>query len=180
MTAALNYLIPDGSMPQSAMQEEISKAYVHMVASAAGLTLQRWDTDYGAVDLTLKSYVDYGAPGGYQPAFDVQLKATYQDLGTGDSFGWPINRRTHEKLTNPNRANLSCLAVLALPEEPTLWLNHDTAGLLARSHMYWLRADGFPDLRPGAESVTVTIPKGNRFGPKEALEFMEEAGHRWA
>ena len=180
MGPVLDYVIPEGSLPQSAMQEEISKAYVQMVASAAGITLQRWDTDYGAVDLTLKSLVNYPVPGGYQPSFDVQLKATYTDLGNKDDFPWPVDRRTHEKLTAPNRNVLACLAVLSLPKEPYLWLNHDKEGLLAKSHLYWIRATDIPPLQSGAKSVSARISKLSRFGPKEMLEFMEEASRKWS
>lgn len=180
MTASLEYVIPEGSLPQSAMQEEISKAYVQMVASAAGVTLTRWDTDYGAVDLTLKSLADYGVDYGYQPQFDIQLKATFTDLGQDSTFKWQVNRRTYEKLTHPRRSTPACLAVLSLPETPQLWLNHNVDGLLARSHMYWVKASDMTKIKDGAKSVSVKIEKSSRLGPKEVLEFMKEASQQWA
>lgn len=179
MTEAATLVLPEGSMPLNAMKEEISKGYIQMVASAAGLTILRWDTDYGAVDLSLKSYVDYGHLGGFQPSIELQLKATAQDLGNRDDFAWSIDRRTHEKLTHPHRNIPAFLTVLALPEDPALWLNHDEEGILARTTMYWVRAAELPSMDQDAQSVTVRIPKSNRFGPTEVLTLMEEASRQW-
>lgn len=174
-----DYEIPEGSLPQTSMQEEISMAYVHMVTSAAGLTLLDWKTDYGAVDVTVKSLADYGCNGGFQPQFDLQLKATTQDLGQNPAFSWPVDRRTHLKLANPNRASLAVFAVLQLPREPQLWLNHNTHGLLARSHMYWIRGSAFPPISDEAQSVTLHINKQDRFDATQALLLMKEASERW-
>lgn len=181
MTMTVTHTVPDGSLPQTAMQEEISKAYVHMVASAAGLTLLDWKTDYGAIDVTVKSLVNYGCVGGYQPQFDLQLKCTFQDNSNsgGDHFSWQVNRRTHEYLTNPNRANLAVFGVMVVPEEPGLWLAHNTEGLLARSHMYWIRGRDFPPLPDGQDSKTLSIPKTNLLSASSMLELMREASERW-
>jgi hypothetical protein len=163
------------------MQEEISKAYVHMVASAAGVTLLDWRTDYGAIDVTVKSLVDYSCIGGFQPQFDLQLKCTFQDGSNrqGDHLSWQVNRRTYEKLANPNRATPAILGVMVVPEEPGLWLDHNTEGLLARSHMYWIRAKDFPSLPDGQESKTISIPKANILSAGAVLNLMQEASERW-
>lgn len=176
----VTHTVPKGSLPQSAMQEEISKAFVHMVASAAGLTLLDWKTDYGAIDVTVKSLVDYDCIGGFQPQFDLQLKSTFQeDRDKGDHFSWQVDRRTYEKLTNPNRANPAVFGVMVVPEEPGLWLAHNKEGLLARSHMYWLRGQDFPALPAGQDSKTIMLPKANLLTASSMLELMQEASERW-
>lgn len=179
MTTTPTFVLPSGSLPQTAMQEQLSIAYVHMVATAAGMTLMRHDTDYIGVDLTLKSLVRRQIPGGSQVEVDLQLKATTQDLGPSGVVSWSLDRRTYEFLTDPYRTNLACLGVLLLPNDPVQWLEHDTAGLLAKSHLYWQRATDFPALRDGQGSVTIRLSKDDRFGPAEALSFVEEASTRW-
>ncbi|WP_182976880.1 DUF4365 domain-containing protein [Arthrobacter cheniae] len=182
MTMTVTHAVPDGSLPQSAMQEEISKAYVHMVASAAGLTLLDWKTDYAGIDVTVKSLVDYQCVGGYQPQFDLQLKCTYQDNNSaaGDTFSWSVDGPTHRKVTHPNRSVPATFAVMVIPEEPGVWLSHNKEGVLARSHMYWLRGSDFPELPAGQKSKTLTLPKTNLMTASAMLMLMKEASERFA
>lgn len=181
MTTTVTHVVPDGSLPQSSMQEEISMAYVHMVASAAGLTLLDWKTDYGAIDITLKSYVDYGCIGGHQPHIDLQLKCTVQDNSNsaGDHFSWSVNKRTHQLLTNPNRAVPATFGVMAIPDDPGLWLSHNKDGLLARSHLYFLRGKDFPEFPEGQKTTSLAIPKSNLLSASAMLTLMKEASERF-
>lgn len=181
MTMTVTHEVPDGSLPQSSMQEEISMAYVHMVASAAGLTILDWKTDYGAIDITLKSLVDYGCPGGYQPQFDLQLKCTIQDNSNsaGDHFSWSVNERTHQILTNPNRAVPATFGVMVIPKKPGLWLSHNKDGLLARSHLYFLRGKDFPAFPEGQQTVSLALPKSNLLSASAMLTLMKEASERY-
>lgn len=180
MTIAVSHEVPEGSLPQTSMQEEVSKAFVHMVASAAGVTLLDWKTDYGAIDVTVKSMVDYQCPGGFQPQFDLQLKCTtQQSVLRKDSVVWSVNRRTHEKLTAANRGTMAVFALMVISDDPGLWLTHNTEGLLARSHMYWIKATDFPDLPDGQESVSVSIPKQHVFSAGQLLGLMKDASEWW-
>lgn len=181
MTLTATHVVPDGSLPQSAMQEEVSLAYVHMVASAAGLTILDWKTDYGAVDITIKSLVDYGCLGGYQPQFDLQLKCTIQDAtnSAGDHFSWSVDQRTHEKLTNANRAVPATFGVMVIPRDPGLWLSHNTDGLLARSHLYFLRGKDFPEFPEGQKTTTLALPKSNLLSAGAMLALMKESSERF-
>lgn len=178
----VTHAVPDGSLPPSAMQEELSKAYVHMVASAAGLTLLDWKTDYAGIDVTVKSLVNYPCVGGFQPLFDLQLKCTYQDNNSaaGDTFSWSVDERTHAKLTHPNRSVPATFAVMVIPEEPGVWLSHNREGVLARSHMYWLRGRDFPEMPKGQQSKTLTLPKTNLLTASAMLMLMKEASERFA
>lgn len=53
-----SHVLPVGSMPISGMREQLSKAYLHMIASSAGLDVGDWGTDYCGFDVTLSSSVD--------------------------------------------------------------------------------------------------------------------------
>lgn len=180
MPLAVSHVVPAGSMPQTAMQEEVSKAFVHLVASAAGVTLMDWKTDYGAIDVTVKSLVDYKCEGGFQPQFDLQLKCTTQEsVQHNEHVSWSVNRRTYEKLTHHNRGTMAVFGIMVVPDDPGLWLAHNTEGLLARSHMYFIRAKDFPELPDEQQSITVQIPKSNVFSSTNVLKLMQEASEWW-
>jgi hypothetical protein len=158
------------------MKEQISKAYVHMVASAAGLTLGEWGTDYDGIDVTLRSKVDFGGlSGALGSQLDIQLKCTGQERAVrSDSIAWSLDKRTAELLSDPRRYTMGVFCVMVVPPDPGHWLQHNVEGLLARSQMYWLRGR---DIGSPAEhdSVTVHLPKENILRPQDVLDLMEES-----
>lgn len=171
-----SHTVPAGSIPTSAMKEQISRAYVHMVASAAGLTLGAWGTDYDGIDVTLRSKVDFGGVSGSLGAeLDIQLKCTGQEsVVRAETVAWSLDARTAKILRAPNRYSLGVFCVMVVPTDPGFWLYHSTDGILARSQMYWIRGQDIPS--PGNnESVTVHLPKKNIFTSKNALDLMEES-----
>ena len=64
------------SLPLSAMKEQFSLGYVHMVASAAGFSIKTHNTDYDGVDVTIFSSAEYKIY--YCPEFELQVKCTSQ------------------------------------------------------------------------------------------------------
>lgn len=68
---------------------------------------------------------------------------------------------------------------MVISDDPGLWLTHNTEGLLARSHMYWIKATDFPDLPDGQESVSVSIPKQHVFSAGQLLGLMKDASEWW-
>ena len=67
---------PPDSLPVSAMKEQFSLGYVHMVASAAGFSIKSHGTDYDGVDVTIFSSAEYETY--YGPQFELQVKCTSQ------------------------------------------------------------------------------------------------------
>lgn len=96
-----------------------------------------------------------------------------------DGFMHGATKKADEKLTNPNRASPAVFGVMVVPEEPGLWLAHNTEGLLARSHMYWMRGKDFPELPEGQETKTIMIPKANLLTASAMLVLMQEASEWW-
>lgn len=171
-----SHTVPAGSIPTSAMKEEISRAYVHMVASAAGLTLGTWGTDYDGIDVTLRSKVDFGGISGCLGSeLDLQLKCTGQESAVRDeTVAWSLDARTAEILRATHRYSLGVFCVMVVPQDPGFWLHHSTEGILARSQMYWIRGQDIPS--PGENnSVTVHLPKTNIFTAQNALNLIEES-----
>ena len=175
MTRSDSHVVPIGSIPETAMREHLSEAYLQMVASAAGLTIGIWGDDYDGVDTTLKSKVDY-APGSLGPKIDIQLKCTGQERAVReDTIAWQLETRTIAYLRATHRSNPALFCVLVAPDGPGLWLTHDTVGLLAHSHMYWLWGTDLPEPILSQDKQTVHLPKANLINPKSILELMEEA-----
>lgn len=175
MTLTASHEVPIGSLGLNAMKEELSQAYIHMLASATGLTVGSWSQDYDCRDVTLSSSVDY-SPGRYGPKIDIQLKCTGQITVVGDDFvKWSLDSRSYHKLSRLNRSTPGLFCVLVTSAEAKYWLHSDTNGLLARSHMYWFWGHEFPAQIAGQASQTVSLPKGNLLTPASLLERMKEA-----
>ena len=165
-------------MPFGGMKENLSKAYIHMIASAAGLDLGDWNQDYDGFDITLSSGVDY-SPALYGPKLDIQLKCTGQEsVVKADHISWSLETRTIDYLSRPNRSTPAAFCVLVSGAEYWEWLELDAAGLLAKSHMYWLRGQDLPAVKEGQSKQTVHLPKSNLLTPASILDLMEEAS-RW-
>jgi hypothetical protein len=178
MTLALSHEVPEGSLPVSAMKEEISVAYVHMLASACGLTAGQWTQDYDCKDVTLSSSVDY-YPHQYGPKIDIQLKCSGQEsIERKDTIAWSLDSPAYDKMSRRNRSTPALFCVLVVPPEVGHWLRADEEGLLARSHMYWKWGHELPPRKKNQESQTVHLPKSNVLTPPSLLELMEEAS-RW-
>lgn len=166
---------PRAGLPTSAMQEQFSVAFVHMVASAAGCSLRRHDTDYDGVDLTIHYSADYDY---YSEAqFDLQLKCTtQQSLLRKEHLAWNLSADRFERLTKSKRMNPRYLGVLLVPDDPTLWLEQDEGQLLTRSSMYWEKAVNLGSLATGAASKSVHLPRGNLFDVSGLLGIMRSIG----
>lgn len=178
MTVTHSHVVPEGSLPVSAMKEDLSLAYLNMIASACGLTVGDWAQDYDGRDTTLSSSVDF-YPDMYGPKVDVQLKCTGQSsVQRDDSIAWPLKSHVYDMLSRRNRSTPALLCVLVVPEEVGHWLITDQLGLLARCHMFWQWGHLFAPVRPGQDSQTVHLPRENLLTPQVMLELMEEAS-RW-
>ncbi|MET9214827.1 MULTISPECIES: DUF4365 domain-containing protein [unclassified Nocardia] len=175
MTVALSHELPEGSLPLSAMKEDLSVAYIHMLASACGMTVGSWSQDYDGRDATLSSSVDY-TPHMYAPKIDVQLKCSGQEsIARADTVAWSLDVRTYDLISKRNRSNPALFCVLVVPPEAGHWLHLSADGLLARSHMYWQWGHLLPPVKQDQQSQTVHISKSNLLTPKALLELMEEA-----
>ena len=173
----ISHVLPDGSLPLNAMKEELSKAYLHMLASATGLDLGKWGQDYDLRDVTLKSRVPYEDL--TDASIDVQLKCTGQISIVRDRWvSWSLEPHQIEKLRKTNRATPNLLCVLVTEPEVGYWLHLDIAGLLARSHMYYVWGRELPEPNYDQKNQTVQLPLENLLSPASLLRLMEEAS-KW-
>ena len=130
---------PPESLPLSAMKEQFSLGYVHMVVSAAGFSIKNHGTDYDGVDVTVFSSAEYETY--YCPQFELQVKCTSQrSVVRQGGVAWRMEAGPFRKLTSKKRFIPAYLGVLVVPGDPEAWLEQDQEKLLTRSRMYWQAA----------------------------------------
>ena len=149
-------------------KEELSRLYVHAVATGAGYTTSTPSPDCDGVDLQIQ------AGGAMRPALHLQLKATI-NLGKnrkGD-LRYPLRVRNYNllrgKLQTPR-----LLVVMDLPRDEERWMTVTMNELVLRNRAYWL------SLRESEETtnttfVTVKIPEGNLFNVKSLKNLMAQS-----
>jgi hypothetical protein len=109
--------VTDALLAPTDQEEAFSRAYVDAVSAGAGYTVSAANFDRDGIDVTIS------AGGDFRPRLDVQLKATIR-LGepTAGVFRYPLKRRNYDLLRVP-ATTPRILVVLALPEDPSLWLS---------------------------------------------------------
>lgn len=168
---------PRGRLPESAMKEQLSIAYLHMTATAAGCTLHRWDTDYDSVDVTVYSSAGYARQSAAR--VDVQLKCTADVSGlTEDHLPFSLSRKNYLDLSDHGRDVPAVLAVLVIPSDPQVWLTHDEEQLLVRSRMYWDFASAWSAIEDGQDSKTVHLPRANLLTVDSLLRLLQTSAQR--
>ncbi len=169
---------PPQSLPLSAMKEQFSLGYVHMVANAAGSPIKNHATDYDGFDITMFSSADYETY--YCPQFELQVKCTSQrSVVRLQGIAWQMEARPFRKLTSRKRfipAYLGVLGVLIVPGDPETWLEQDQERLLTRSRMYWQRATRLEEIGGTAGSKTVHLPLTNLFDVPQLRRITESMG----
>ncbi|WJJ10803.1 DUF4365 domain-containing protein [Prescottella equi] len=168
-------VMPDDSLPDTQMKEQISIAFIRMVVAAAGCSVLSWSTDHDGVDISIKSSAEYSKRLG--PQVDVQLKCTSQaGVVRAEEIAWPIDARTHKYLTSAKRQAPALLALLVVPDDVDGWLDHDEDRLLTESSMYWTLGADIPPLPVGQKSITVKIPRRQLFTRDTLLGIMDAVG----
>lgn len=168
-------------MPLSGLniESELSYAYLHAVASNAGLnsrTGTRHEDNY-----TIDAQVDYfdSISGSYRTdvSLRVQLKATTATVAeTSTHFSFPFRGidqydRLRDNRGEPHRI----LVVLFLPQNPQDWLNCSPTELILKKAAYWVSLYGAPSTT-NETSVTVYIPKSQLLTEVSLRTICQEIG----
>jgi hypothetical protein len=164
------------------IESELSYAYLHAVASRAGMACRVGDRheDNNGVDATLTAWGPFDN-GGYLTEVDikVQLKATIATPvsdGTNISYFLSgVNRYNDLRLPTVNAARI--LVVLFLPEDAQAWLNHSEDELALRKCAYWQSLRGAP-ATGNTSGITVYLPKVQMFTPQALTEIATRLSRR--
>ncbi|MGR6921119.1 DUF4365 domain-containing protein [[Actinomadura] parvosata] len=172
---------PLDELPLSEKKNQLSLAFTHMVASAAGCSIKSHTTDVDGVDITVASSAEYET--WYCPQFELQLKCTEQEdrYLKGDRMTWPLEAGPFRRLTRPNRYVVALLGVLVVPDLEAPWLDQDKDRLLLRGRMYWQWASELGVISEDQRSKTVHLPASNLFDVGQLLGIMKhigDGGHR--
>ena len=147
---------------QQDIESRLSYAYLHAVASHAGLLCRHatTDEDKEGIDAVVTAYGRF--PGTYrtQVTINIQLKATVKaprDDGASLSYFMPGIRR-YDKLREDHREPVRLLVVLFLPEKHAEWVDCTEEQLIFKRCAYWVSIRNGPP-SDNNSGKTVKIPK---------------------
>lgn len=171
---------PLGTMVETEQKNQLSVAYLQMVAAAAGFEVGEWKADYNGVDVTLRSYATYEFQDGAE--IDLQLKCTSHDGRQHQDFiSYPLERSVYEKLSSPRRFQLGALAVLVVPGDPTTWLHQDEERLFARGCMYFSPATEWDEMSENSDTKNVRCYRENILSVEGLAGLLQtSASYRWS
>lgn len=150
-------------LDDNSRKAELSFACLSVLSSVAGFTCNKGpDPDRWKVDAMLML-------GDYR--IDVQLKATSSPRSLRGGLHFPLDRATYDTLRNGSRPTPIILAVLELPEDPTLWLECAPENLIVRRRLWWEWLSGYPEIDTG--SRTITIPETQWLSTESLKRLME-------
>jgi Domain of unknown function (DUF4365) len=158
----------DALLSSQDRQEALSRAYACAIAAAAGYSSYVPDVDRDSVD------IGFNAGGDMRPNLHVQLKATISLRRSGDLFKLSIKKKNYDDLRVPTVVP-RVIVVLAMPGSETKWLNVSVKQLVMKRCAYWASLKGLPELSEGQQSVTISVPEGNRFDVDGLRKLMEMA-----
>jgi hypothetical protein len=166
-------------MDENEQKQQLSIAYLHAVASAAGFACQAPGVDDDSVDRTLvargwlheKSVLR-------SPKIDVQLKSTSREpLGVGeDSFVFRLNRKNYDELRHQAMVP-RLLVVMLLPLDPERWVEQDAERMLSRHAAYYVSLAGRGDAGHRGK-VPVELPGKNLLSVFNLRRLMVRASRR--
>jgi hypothetical protein len=163
-------------MDENEQKQQLSIAYLHAVASAAGFACQGHEVDDDSVDRTVvargwlheKSLLR-------SPKIDIQLKSFTRDPLRKDeaSFTFRLNRKNYDELRHQTQVP-RLLVVLLLPREPEQWIVSDHERLAMKRAAYYVSLAEMADA-PQKSKVPVELPRNNLLAVDALRRLMEQA-----
>ena len=169
------------------VESELSYAYLHAVASRAGIICEYTTrhTDEAGVDAVLRVKGKLASDSILtQFTVDVQLKASKKvPIENNNRYSFSLKGKNYNELRSTNTSAPQLLVVLFLPENAETWLDHNEDCLVSRRCAYWASIRGAEEIEK--DSKTIYIPKGNvlsaygltalmtRFSRREVINYDE-------
>lgn len=165
---------PRGTLPETAMKQQLSIAYIRAVATTAGLVIGDLAEDYDGIDMTIRSFANYGFTS--NSSLDVQLKCTSQSsVMNATDVSWSLTEHGYTKLQKADRFTLGILALLVVPPDWKDWIHQDEDRLLSRGCMYFSVARDWADFPDGQGSATVKCSREDVLDVDNMLSLMHLA-----
>lgn len=161
-------MLTDNLLTVRDVEERLSMVYAHAVAARAGYVIALHDLDRDGIDLRIQ------AGGAMRPALDLQMKATFNlRQSDGESFRFPLPVHNYNSLRMRTQTP-RLLVVLHLPRDERQWVTITDEELVIRRCAYWLNLRDWEET-VNEHSITVAIPKGNRFDVTGLRALMEQS-----
>jgi Domain of unknown function (DUF4365) len=165
------------SLSPTKQLEEYSIAFVHAAVACAGFAFEVRRIDDDSVDCSIRSRSSNGA--WLRPQLDLQLKCTgVPDFGPNDDLRFPLSIKNYNDL-RPNTIDIRIprlLVVVVIPAEPTDWVTDGVDHSELHRSGYWVSLAG-SGATANVSSVTVDVPRANRWSPLAVATLMEEAAN---
>jgi hypothetical protein len=149
-------------------KEQLSVAYVHAVASAAGCSVKDVKVDDDSVDLSVVSRMEGKKL--HAPELNIQLKATSQDFMDESELTYPLKLKNYDDLRKKTLVP-RILVVMVLPDEPAKWLKQAEFKTHLYRCCYWVSLLG-QQATTNTTSVSVKIPRKNILTPDAISSMM--------
>jgi len=151
-------------------EEELSYAYVHIVAAMAGFSCEKVAVDMDGIDIVIRAKGRLSEEATLlSPSLEIQLKATINWKMNHEELSYRLKTKNYLKLIGQTAIH-RLLVVLCLPKDESNWIEQDEDKLILRKCAYWLNLRGLPEIEQ--ESITVKIPKQNVFSPQALSNLM--------
>jgi len=163
-------------MDENEQKQQLSIAYLHAVASAAGFACQATEVDNDSIDRTIVARGWLHEKARFRsPKIDVQLKSLGRHALRQDESSFPFRllRKNYDELRHPAQVP-RLLIVLLLPREPEQWVEQDDERMVMRYTAYYLSLAGMGDA-PQRSKVPVELPRTNLLSVAALRRMMEQA-----
>jgi len=160
------------------IESELSYAYLHAVASKAGLSCSistRLDDNAG-IDAQVMGLGDFGGTI-TDVRLDIQLKATRLECKEQDGrFPYRLTLEHYNVLRSTRRECQCLLVVFFLPDDADEWLTCTEEQLAMRKCAYWVSLRGAP---PSANTSyqTIYIPRKNILSVESLKEVIQKRSY---
>jgi len=156
----------------SLIKEELSYAYLHILATKVGLKVDTPKIDDDSVDVEVSATGKIAEGSFVSPKVQVQLKATINcNKGNDETISFSLKKKNYDNL----RANTlvpRLLVVLCLPKDQSDWVIEDAKKLVLKESACYYSLKGMEDIEK--ESITIHIPRKNRLTSEKLYELMVE------
>lgn len=162
-------------MDVAAKKEQFNVAYVHALASQAGLNVGSFQVDNDSVDMIIAGK-GYGAPAQIRnPQIQLQLKCTSQQLVNGPVLKFRLSRKNYDDLRGEDLVCPRYLVVLVVPDDHTNWIEHLDDCMKVRNACYWVSIRHHPASLQ--ESETVDVPLTQRLTAMQLRTLIDHASN---
>jgi hypothetical protein len=152
-------------------KEQFSRAFLHALATKAGIVLADPKSDRDSIDVALLALDDFPM----RPRIEAQLKCTELEA-SGSELSYPLSLKNYNDLRLPTHVP-RLLIVVMVPRSLEDWITLTPDEMTLRYRALYLSLLGRGEV-PNEETVRVRLPADNRLDPEVLRDLMGKADRR--